>query len=129
MFSIIILSLIYSLRFFAKMFFKKSSDAKLQSLEKIFKVFTKANIRLTVPPTESDRVTQRTFLLFENPPDTFIQEDFFNFHYSHIRQSSHGGHVYRPINMALRKLIEGHPRNMSTQLFENRTTGLGEEEF
>ena len=32
-------------------------------------------------------------------------------------------------NMAWRILIEGHPRNISTKLFENLLTSLGEEDF
>ena len=70
--------------------------------------------------------------LFENRLDTFGWEDFLSFQESHIRQNSPappGGYVFRPINMAWRNLIEGHPRNISTKLFENLPTSLGEEEF
>ena len=37
--------------------------------------------------------------------------------------------LIQPINMARRILIEGHPRNISTKLFENLSKGLGEEHF
>ena len=70
--------------------------------------------------------------LLENRPDTFRKEDFLSFHYSHIRQNSPappGGHVFRPINMAWRNQIEGHPRNISTKLFENRPDTSGGEDF
>ena len=70
--------------------------------------------------------------LFENRPDTFGEEDFLSFHYSHIRQKKpapHGGHVFRPINMAWGNLIKGHPRNISTKLFENLPDTFGEEDF
>ena len=65
---------------------------------------------------------------------TLSEERFFSFHYSHIRQNSHalpppGGHVFWSINMAWRNLIEGHPRNLSTTLFENRPDTFGEEDF
>ena len=40
-----------------------------------------------------------------------------------------GGHVFRPINLAGRNLIEGHPRNISTKLFENRPDTFGGEDF
>ena len=69
--------------------------------------------------------------LFENRPDTFGEEDFLSFHYSHIRQNSPAhlaANVFRPINLAWRNLIEGHPRNIFTKLFENLPTSLGEEE-
>ena len=36
---------------------------------------------------------------------------------------------FLPINMAWRNLIEVHPRNISTKLFENRLNALGEEDF
>ena len=69
--------------------------------------------------------------LFENQPYTFGGEDFFSFHYSHIRQkrTAPGGHVFVTINKAWRNLIEGHPRIISTHLFENQSTSFGEEEF
>ena len=58
--------------------------------------------------------------LFENRPDTF-GEDFFRFHHRHLKLNSPplSGHVFRPINMALMDLINGHPRNISAKLFEN----------
>ena len=59
--------------------------------------------------------------LFENWPDTFGGEDFLSFHFSHIRQNSPappGGHVFWPINMDWRNLIEGHQRNISTNYFK-----------
>ena len=39
------------------------------------------------------------------------------------------GQVFWPINMAWRNLIEGHPRNISTKLFENRPDTFGGEDF
>ena len=37
--------------------------------------------------------------------------------------------VFLPINMTQRNLIEGHPRNISTKLFENWSNTLAGEDF
>ena len=69
--------------------------------------------------------------LLENQPDNFVREDFLSFHYSHIRQNSTAPlwPCFQPINMAWRNLIEGHPRNISTKLFENQPDTFGVEDF
>ena len=48
--------------------------------------------------------------------------DFFSFHFSHTRQNSPA--PWRPCFS-----IEGHQRNISTKLFENWPSCLGEEFF
>ena len=68
--------------------------------------------------------------LFENQPNTFGGEDFLSFHYSHMRHKSlpPGVHVFLPINLAWRNLIEGLSRNISTKHFENwPNTFVGED--
>ena len=58
-----------------------------------------------------------------NIMDLFYKVDFYSFRLSHMRGKkvhSPGSHVFRPINMAWMNLEEGHPRNISTRLFENR---------
>ena len=40
-----------------------------------------------------------------------------------------GSHVFQPINMSWRNLIEGLPRNISTKLFENWPNTFGGEVF
>ena len=38
---------------------------------------------------------------------------------------SSGGHFVQPSTTILAYLVEGHPRNISTKLFENWSIGLG----
>ena len=40
-----------------------------------------------------------------------------------------GSHVFQPINMAIRNLIEGQPMNISTKWFKNRLDTFGKEYF
>ena len=68
---------------------------------------------------------------FENRPDTFGGEDFLSFLFSYLGKIAPpcDGHVFLPINMAWRNLIEGHPWNISTKNFENLLNTFGEEDF
>ena len=69
--------------------------------------------------------------LFENRLNTFGEEDFLSFHYGYIRQNSPAPWrpCFSPNQHFLKELINGHPRNISTKLFENRPDTFGEEDF
>ena len=58
----------------------------------------------------------------------FRGEDFDSFHFTHIRQNSPALWRLR-FSTNPQKLIEGHPRNISTNLFENQQTDLGREKL
>ena len=52
----------------------------------------------------------------------------FFLHFSY-KSPAPGSHSFRPIKLAWRNLIEGHPRNISTNLFENQPDTFGGEDF
>ena len=60
-------------------------------------------------------------MALDRSPDSFF------FHLNHISPAPR--HSFRPINMARRNLIEGHPRIISTKLFENQPNTFGGEDF
>ena len=65
--------------------------------------------------------------LFENQPNIFVGDDFLSFHYSHIRQNSPAPLAAMFFDQST--WLEGIWRKISTKLFENLPTSLGEEEF
>ena len=82
---------------------------------------------------ESDRgsAKQHLYKIIWKSAEHFRRRRFFKFSFSHIGKTAppSGGHVFLPINMAWRNLIEGHQMNISTKLFENRLNTFGEEDF
>ena len=103
--------------------------------EKIFKVFTKANIRL-IAPQSYFKTNQHVLVnlieshprnistqLFENRPDSFGGEDFLNSHYNHITQKSHAPwwHCFSTNQHGSNESDRGpgQPMNISTRLLKS----------
>ena len=68
--------------------------------------------------------------LFQNLTSGF-GEDFLKFLHVHMVQEApiHQSHVYGQIKISRTNFEKGHPRNIPVKLFQNLTSGLGEEYF
>ena len=77
------------------------------------------------------RVTRGTFLWYYFKIWPAVSEKIFSefLHVSIVREDPiHQSHVYGPIKISQTLLEEGHQRNIPEKLFQNLTSGLGEEE-
>ena len=69
-------------------------------------------------------------ILFQNVTSSFVEEDFLRISsYPYIVQEApiHQSHVFRRIKISQTVFEKGHPRNIPVKLFQNLTSGFGED--